>query len=129
MKSYAETSKILIRYALSLLLIWFGLNQLIDPISFLGYVPKFVPFSASLMLILNGLLDLVLGRLLITGFKVRIVSFIIFLHVIVIALSLGYNDVAARDVFIALVSLSIFLSGSDRFSLDRYLLKRKMRKD
>ena len=121
---YEEYSPIILRISLSLVFLWFGLTNVFNSNVLIGYVPEFaynLPISLESIVILNGIFEIVLGTLLITGLFTRVVAFILFLHTLGIMFSLGYNDVAVRDFGIALATLAIAFNGADNWSLDRKL--------
>ena len=110
-------AQILIRISISLLFLWFGLNQIFDPNSFMGYLPNFALSFASQAILFNGIVEVILGTLLLLGIFTRIVSLILSLHLLFITLTLGYNDIAVRDFILTIVTFSIFLSGYDEWCL------------
>lgn len=133
-----EYSIVILRLALAFVFLWFGINQLINQESFLGYVPQWlyphdiqmqhqhpmqfmhnIPTpSVHIILMANGIFETVAGILLLVGFYTRIAAFIAALHVLAIAFSLGYNDIAIRDVGLAIASFSLVFSGAGPLSLD-----------
>ncbi len=138
--SRAETGKIILRLGIALLFLWFGINQLVFPQDFMGYLPIWVhtdgsgmhhmmhasiqPIGgASGLLIINGIAEVILGLLLLLGLFTRWAALLLALHLASIAVSLGYNDVAIRDVALAIATLSIFFMGHDSWCLDH---KRKL---
>jgi len=145
LKDYKKYSAPFLRISLALLFLWFGISQLVNPESFVGYVPQWIaPHSVTIVhhhplefmhnitlpsvhltIILNGLLELILGSLLLVGLFVRLSSFILFIHLFLIALSLGYNDLMIRDLALSFSLFSLFLNGYDRFSLDYIRLRSK----
>ena len=134
-KKYSIT---VVRLGLAFVLLWFGINQLINPESFLGYVPQWlykhditmlhehplqlmhniqVP-SVHVVLMSNAIFETIAGLLLLIGFYTRIAAFIAALHLLAIAFSLGYNDIAIRDVGLTLMAASLVFSGAGPLSLD-----------
>ena len=119
---YEEYGPIILRISLSLVFLWFGLTSVFNSDALIGYVPEFaynLPISLESIVILNGIFEIVLGILLITGLFTRVVAFVLFLNTLLIMFSLGYNDVAVRDFGIALATLAIAFNGADNWSLDR----------
>ena len=117
-----EYAPIVLRISLSLVFLWFGLTGVFNTEQFIGYVPESaysLPISIESIVILNGIFEIILGILLITGLFTRVVSVILSLHTLLIMFSLGYNDVAVRDFGIALATLAIAFNGPDNWSLDR----------
>src|SRR3989344_969839 len=125
-----DYSIFIVRMSLALVLLWFGISQLINPESFLGYIPQWMhehPLqlmhnipkpSVHVVLTFNGIADTLLGLLLLMGFYTRLTAFIAALHLLSIAFSLGYNDIAIRDFGLSLMALSVVFSGAGILSLD-----------
>ena len=120
LKIYAP---IVLRYAVCFVILWFGINQLINPNYFLGYVPSWVPLSANLLIMINGIFEVVFGGLLLMGLFTRFSALILSLHMLVIAIGLGYNDIAIRDVGLALAAFAVFLNGKDKWCFDSRRVK------
>jgi len=134
-KKYSIT---IIRLGISLVLLWFGIHQLINPESFLGYVPDFLYQHSSEMMhehslqmmhniekpsvhflvMGNGVIETIVGLLLLLGFYTRIIALITFFHLFSIALSLGYNDLMIRDLGLSVMVLSLVFSGAGPLSVD-----------
>lgn len=149
-KNFVQTNKKystdIIRIALSIVFLWFGINQIINPESFLGYVPQWLyPHSPQMMhehplqfmhnipslslhitIMANGIFETILGIFLILGWYTRIAAFLLALHLFGISFSLGYNDIAIRDFGLALATSSLILSGGGQFSFDSKLRKDKI---
>ena len=132
----------MVRIAIALVFLWFGISQIADPESFLGYVPEWLyqqepqmmmhgfmqfiqkaPNFVYTIILLNGIFETIFGALLLVGYFTRIVAFLLALHLFGIAFSLGYNDIAVRDFGLALATLSLIFSGAGEFSLDKRLEK------
>ena len=126
----------IVRIAVSLVFLWFGINQLVNPESFLGYLPQWlytqqgmmghmrlvqVPDFSYTLIMLNGIFESIFGFLLLAGFFTRIAAFLLSLHLFGIAFSLGYNDIAVRDFGLALATASLIFSGAGELSLDNKL--------
>lgn len=122
-KCYAP---IVTRIGLSLVILWFGINQLIWPDYFVGYLPEmfFNSSNASVFILGNGLAEVIFGIMLITGIFTRLVAFVLSLHLFFIAISLGYNENMIRDFGLTLALISIFLAGDDKWCIGNKLKKR-----
>jgi uncharacterized membrane protein YphA (DoxX/SURF4 family) len=120
MKNYVEYSRIFTRIAISIVFLWFGINQIINPNNFMGYLPSFILLStyAKTFIYLNGIFELILGAFLILGLFTRITALILGINLIGIILGLGYNDIAVRDFGLMLITLAIFLGGKDKWCLE-----------
>ncbi len=119
-KELSTYAPIVTRISISLVFLWFGINQIINYEKFISYLPDLLLLSSYTkeLILFNGIFELIFGTLLIIGLFTRFVSFILSLHLLSIAISLGYNDIAIRDLGLTLVTFSIFLGGSDKWCLD-----------
>jgi len=127
MKPYKENAAILVRIAVSLVVLWFGLNQIFNRELLIGYLPQFayaLPIEPLTFILINGIFETIFGLLLIIGLFTRISSFLLTLHILGIAFSLGYNDIAIRDYGLAIITFAIFLHGPDKWCLDNKLRKK-----
>lgn len=133
----------ILRIGISLVFLWFGISQLVNPESFLGYVPEWLyqqepqmmhgfmqfmqraPNFIYAIILLNGIFETIFGALLLIGYFTRIAAFLLALHLFGIAFSLGYNDIAVRDFGLALATASLIFSGAGELSMDSKLKKAK----
>ena len=110
------------RIGLAFVFLWFGLSQIFDAESFFGYVPLWAVnnplLAVSTLVFVNGIFDSLIGFLLLIGFYTRIVALMAALHLLFIAFSLGYNDIAIRDVGLAVIAVSLVFSGAGKPSFD-----------
>jgi uncharacterized membrane protein YphA (DoxX/SURF4 family) len=126
LKELEKYSKPVLRIALSFVFLYFGISQISSPFVWTGFVPDFVVnmgIGAESVVIMNGVLEILLGSLLLLGFFVRISSGILFLHLIVIASSIGFNPLGIRDFGLAFATLAVFLNGYDWLCLGRKFRK------
>lgn len=111
----------IVRYALAIVFLVFGLDQLIRPEYWLGYLPSWLPvlgLSETTLIVMNGIFDLVLGALLALGLFTRVAAAFGGLHLLGVMVSLGYNDIAVRDFGLLIVAIAILFHGPDDYSLD-----------
>jgi len=120
MKPLIEYSGILTRIAISIVFLWFGINQVINPDYFMGYLPSFILLSnyAKTFIYLNGIFEIIFGILLTIGLFTRTAALLLTIHLFGIIIGLGYNDIAVRDFGLMLVTFAIFLGGKDKWCLD-----------
>lgn len=124
--SLHKYAPLLTRYAVSLVFLLIGLDQLIKPELWASYFPQTLPFGITVAqaVMANGIGDVLIGLVLAIGLFTRIVASLAVLHLIGVMLFLGYNDITIRDAGITLAALSTAFYGSDAWSLDAKL-KRK----
>ncbi|MEK6891266.1 MAG: DoxX family membrane protein [Nanoarchaeota archaeon] len=120
---------LVLRTGIAIVFLWFGLSQLKNPDAWTRLAPSYVlalsPFSATALIYLNGIVEIVLAVLLLLGLFTRSVSLLLTLHLLHITTMLGYGAIAARDFSLAIATFTIFLLGADDFSLDKLLSNRK----
>ena len=77
---------------MALVFLWFGANQLMDSSLWEGFVPLWIVdfgVSAKLLVTVNGVMEVVLGVMLILGLWVRWVALVLALHLMGIAATIG----------------------------------------
>lgn len=86
----------------------------------MGYLPDFLLQLdyAKTLIYFNGAAEVILGTMLLIGFLVRPVALLLALHLLTIAIGLGYNDIMIRDLGLTLATVSIFLGGADIWTID-----------
>lgn len=122
-KQYAPS---IVRIGISIVFLWFGLNQIFSGDDFLGYLPTFVnslPLQPLTFILLNGIFEVVFGLLLIVGLLTRISALLLGLHLLGIIFSLGYNEIAVRDFGLMIATVSVFIHGNDKWCLSNKLKK------
>lgn len=115
----------LLRISMSLVFLYFGLSQLWQPFRFVGWLPpeaSLIPLAPTTLILFNGVLEVALGLLLLLGVYTRIAALVLGLHLVAIAVTMGFTETAVRDMGLAFATLSVALSGSDGWSLDDKLI-------
>ena len=117
MKINSEYGKILLRITISLVFLWFGINQILSPSDWVDFVPAFasVIVNAKTLVLVNGVFEIIFGLMLLTGIYVRISALLLGLHLMGIATSLGYGALMIRDLGLSFATLSISLLGPDKW--------------
>ncbi len=125
---YEKYAKTVLRIAMSLVFLYFGIMQISNPDEWASFVPesltKIPNLTANNLVMFNAIMELTLGLFLIIGLYTKFSSIILSLHLFGIAASIGFNPVGIRDFGLAIATLVIFLNGADNYSLD-YLYKKK----
>lgn len=125
-ETISQKSKIIMRISIALLFLWFGVSQLHSPSSWTGFLPDWtnsLSMSPSILIYLNGSLEITFGLFLISGLFTRISSLILGLHLLGIALSMPYSPTMIRDLVLSVVTIIVFFNGSDDLTLDKKLQK------
>lgn len=125
LRAFAPT---VLRVALSLVFLWFGFTQLQNAIAWVPYVPDFVqnfPVSAATVVFINGLFEVLFGSFLLFGIFARISALLLGLHLLGIAFFIGLSATGVRDFGLSFATLSIFLSGGGRWSLDNIFAQKE----
>ena|SRR3989344_6937090 len=120
--SYKKYAPAIARIGVGFVFLVFGIWQLVSPEGWFGYLPSFVlntGVSASTFILFNGIFDLVIGLLLILGLFLKVASVLGILHILGIVYSLGWNDVAVRDIGLLIVLISVLFNGPDDFCLQK----------
>jgi uncharacterized membrane protein YphA (DoxX/SURF4 family) len=110
--NFSFTSVNVLRIGISLVVLWFGTQQLLSPENWTGFLPSFIdslPLSQITFIYLNGLFEIIASLLLILNIWKKVVSALLALHMLGIVFTLGYNAIAVRDFAIFIALLSIFL--------------------
>lgn len=115
------------RIGMSIVFLWFGVNQLIHPEFFIVWLPaevQYIPIKPETFVFLNGGFEVIFGVQLFLGVFTRISSLLLGLHLAGITYTIGLSEVGIRDFGLTLATLTIFLTPIDRLTID-YLLKKK----
>lgn len=115
-------SIVIIRISLALVLLWFGIDEVLNPEAWFGYIPiglsQILPISNDIFITLSGIFEIIVGIMLLVGLYTRIIALIVALHLFFIIISVGYNDIGVRDFGLMAMSISLIFSGSGVFSWD-----------
>lgn len=110
------------RVGLAGVLLWFGSQQLMHTPNWSGYVPDYAAhlsgLSAATITLINGSVEIAFGLMMLAGFLTQISATIMGVHLVLIALSLGINELGVRDWGLAAAMFGIALAGPGAFSLD-----------
>lgn len=109
----SQLGLIVLRLGLASLFLWFGFSQLFDGISWVSWVPDWAVATLHLppaMLVLaNGLFEIILGSLLAIGIFVRVIALILALHLTVITFDIGITAIGVRDFALTLATFALVL--------------------
>ena len=101
----------LLRYGLAGVFLWFGFSQLMNSLIWVSVVPEWASnllhIPPAMIVLGNGLMEVILGSLLAMGFFVRIISLILALHLLPIAMEFGFVATGIRDFGLSIASLAL----------------------
>ena len=110
-----------LRYGMTLVILWFSLQQFLDPVTWTAYVPDsavaVTHLSATTLVYFNAVLEAVLGLMLLFGWQVRIVALLLALHLFDIMYVVGYGEIGVRDFGLAVATLVVSMNGHDPLSI------------
>jgi len=122
-----EYSVAAIRIGLALVFLWFGIDEVFNPENWFGYVPQWIssilPLSLKAFIILNGIFEIIIGIFLLIGFYTRFFALITSIHLLLIIMAVGYNEIGVRDFGLVAMAISLVFSGSGVLSLDNKISK------
>jgi len=113
-------SQRLLRYGWALMFLWFGLEQLINPSVWTGYLPEwtgYLPIPANMLVQLNGWMEVVGALFLLSGIFVKITALILSAHLFLIAWTAG-GAIGVRDFVLGIMGLALATARSDPWALD-----------
>lgn len=120
-----------LRIGIAFVILWFGIQQFIDPTQWVGFIPDSIinmsPVGAITLVHLNGALEIVFGASLMLGLFTRISALILALHMADITYVVGYTSIGVRDFGLMVAVIAIFLNGADHTTLDYFLFFRKQK--
>ncbi len=120
--NHKDSGILILRFGLAFVLLWFGINQLISPSSWLSWLPPWTDslfVSGKTLILLNGVIDTLLGVVFTLGLWIRFFGVIAFLHIFSLAVSIGWNDVGIRDVGLAIAALSLAFIGPGPWAIKK----------
>ncbi len=129
MEKLKTLSSPILRIGLAIVFLWFGINQIVEPNSYLGFLPdwltKISPIDPTMIVYLNGSFEILFGTALLLGLFTRIVAFVLFLHMADIAFTVGLDAIGIRDFGLTVATFIIWINGTDAFTLDRFIAEEK----
>ena len=103
----------LLRLGLAGVFLWFGFSQLIDSLRWVSIVPEWavnlLHLPPAMIVMANGLFEVVLASILAMGFFVRTTSFILGLHLTLIAFDFGFTATGIRDIGLVVSAFALSL--------------------
>ncbi len=110
-----QAGLLVLRLGLASVFLWFGFSQLLDGISWVGWVPEWavtlLHLPPAMIVLGNGLFEVVLGALLGMGLWTRFVALLLTLHLALITIEIGPTAIGVRDFGLTLATAALALLG------------------
>jgi uncharacterized membrane protein YphA (DoxX/SURF4 family) len=120
--SQQEIGYHILRFGLAAVFLWFGFSQLLDGLNWVSWVPEWavevLHISPAMIVLLNGAFEVVLGGLLACNVLTRWAALALALHLAVITIEIGLNEIGVRDfgLMVATLALALLTSGGQQKS-------------
>lgn len=109
-----QAGMLVVRLAIGGLFLWFGIDKLLHPEHWFGWIPPWfaarLPVSVGLFLFANGIFEISIAIALLAGRFTRLAAAAAGVFMTGIVLTLGANEVTIRDVGLIGGALAVFLS-------------------
>ncbi|MDO8425131.1 MAG: DoxX family membrane protein [bacterium] len=113
-----SAAALLLRLGLGAVLLIFGYGKIADTVSWLGFVPPWMigllPMDPVQFLRVVGVAEVLLGVLLVVGWRVRIVAAVVALHLLTILAAVARGDLAVRDFGLFMAAAALGVLGDTR---------------
>jgi len=122
-------SSFVLRLGLGLVFLLLGINKMIKPEIWMGWIPlplKPLIADANQFLFFNGLVEAILGLMLILGIYTKIASMVSAAFLFAILLFFGADDITSRDIGLLAMAITIMMLGPGELSVDKKYLKRRV---
>lgn len=122
--STREYAPLFVRLGVGFVFLLLGIQQFLFTEQWTTWLPHWLtqalPDAAPAMhvILVNASIDVLLGLALLLGIFTRIVAILMVIHLVGVLLTLGYNDIAIRDLGILLAAIAVAIHGADRWCLE-----------
>lgn len=104
---------LVLRLGLAAVFLWFGFSQLFDGINWVSSVPEWavnlISLPPAMIVLTNGLLEVVFGSILAMGLWTRFASLVLALHLVPIMLNIGFTPIGVRDFGLMMATIALGL--------------------
>ncbi len=121
----------ILRIGLGLVFLWFGLDKFVHPKFWMNLVPEFianlVPFSLSTFNLLQGIVETVVGLLLLIGLWhqfAAIIAGLILIPIVAVMGVQGIYDIALRDFGLLCIAVAIAVTPETIIGVDSWRIRR-----
>jgi uncharacterized membrane protein YphA (DoxX/SURF4 family) len=120
----------IVRIGIAVVFLWFGIDKFVHTNNWIGWVPMWmrslIPISLTSFMYIQGVIETLVGFLLLIGFKTRFAAFLAVITLLGVELSMvgtGQVEIMLRDAGLLAASLSLFFTGSNFLSVDAMIKK------
>ncbi len=110
-KSSHERGMLLLRLGPAILFLWVGFSQLFDGINWVSWVPEWavnlLNIPPAMIVLLNGLFEVVAGALLAFNIFTRWVALALALHLLVLVIEIGLTPIGMRDFGLMMATFAL----------------------
>lgn len=107
-----------LRFGMAGVYLYFGLSQLAEPADWISLVPDWATSISTLspitIVLGNAIFEIVFASLLVLGFWLRPVSFILAAHMAMITVIVGFTPIGARNFGLTMATLAHGLLESNK---------------
>ncbi|MEK6860422.1 MAG: DoxX family protein [Nanoarchaeota archaeon] len=132
MRFNSKLSNLFIRIGIGFVFFYFGIDKFFHTQAWMNWIPPkltfILPISAQTFTYILGVIEMVIGLFVFIGFFTRIFATIASVILLAIIVSIGFNEVAARDITILITTISLIFSGSNIFCIDNLIRGRRSKK-
>lgn len=121
----------ILRYSFVVLFLWFGVQQLMGPGIWVGFLPTwtgYLPIPGEMLVLLNGWFEIIAAIALAVGLFTRWIALILGLHLFMIAWEAG-GAIGMRDLILGMIGVALFVSEPDEWTLDHKDIRTKKREE
>ena len=123
-----KISTLFLRIALGVFFLWFGIDKVLTPSNWLGWIPDSIfpvlPFEVAKFILLEGIIEIIVGVLLTIGLFTRVAAAVSSLQMMLIIIFIGFNEATIRDIGLLGGTISLLITGSPALSLDKLIERR-----
>lgn len=91
-----------LRLGLAFVLIYFGIGKAIHPGMWTQWIPvpifEILPMASQMFLLIQGVIEAVMGVLILFNFLVRPAAILLAILLIVVLVAFGFNEATVRDI-------------------------------
>ena len=118
-----------LRIGLGIVFLWFGIDKIVNPMNWAGWVPEgvrsIIPLEDEVHMAIQGVVEAALGALMVLGLFTKVVGAISAAILLAIIIAIGLNDIAGRDIGLLGGALALALGGGGELSLDNLIGSQK----